>query len=92
MVLRISGPTEAGSSVTLQVEGALAGDWVPLLQAECVRHLDAWKSVELDFAQLRFVDRNGVAMVHGLLARGVRVVRASPLVSALLGRGDVPFA
>jgi len=85
-VLRISSTTETGSPVTLIVEGDLAGDWVPLLEAECVRRLDARKSVELDFAGVGFIDRAGVAMVHGLFARGVRVVGATALVNALLGK------
>jgi hypothetical protein len=89
-VLRISSPNEAGSLVTLKVEGALVGDWVPLLEAECLRHLDARKFVELDFVGVRFVDRNGVAMTQGLLARGARVVGASAMVNALLGQSGVP--
>jgi hypothetical protein len=75
--------------VRLKVEGALAGDWVPLLEAECLRHLDARTSVELDFEGVSFVDRDGVAMTRGLLARGVRVVGASALVNALLERSSV---
>lgn len=84
-MLRISSVTEVGSPVTLKVEGDLTGDWVPLLGAECLRHLDARKTVELDVAGIGFIDREGVAMVHGLFARGVRVVGASALVNALLG-------
>ena len=91
-MLRISAQTEAGPVVTIGVEGALAGEWVPVLQAECHRHLDAWTSVELDLVSLRFVDQDGVAMVRGLMARGVRVVRASPLVSSLLGLAAAPDA
>lgn len=89
-MLRISGPVEADSLVTLKVEGILAGDWVTLLEAECARHLDAQKSVELDFAGVRFVDRDGVAMTRALFTRGVRVVGATGLVNALLGRSGGP--
>jgi hypothetical protein len=89
-VLRISRVTEAGSQVALKVEGDLMGVWVPLLAAECLCHLEARKQVEVDFAGVGFIDREGVAMVHGLFARGVRVVRASALVSTLLGRSGVP--
>jgi ABC-type transporter Mla MlaB component len=84
-VLRISSAAEAGSLVTLKVEGALVGDWVPLLEAECLRHLDARTLVELDFAGVSFVDRDGVAMVRSLITRGVQVAGASTLVNALLG-------
>lgn len=89
-VLRISSAAEAGSLVTLKAEGALVGDWVQLLEAECLCHLDARKLVELDFAGVRFVDRDGVAMVRGLVARGVKVVGASALVNTLLGQSGAP--
>ncbi|HET6577713.1 MAG TPA: hypothetical protein VFG66_05285 [Gemmatimonadales bacterium] len=89
-MLRISTAAEAGALVRLKVEGDIAGDWVPLLEAECRRHLDARRPVELDLAGVGFVDREGVAMVQGLFARGLRVARASALVNALLGRSGVP--
>lgn len=89
-MLRISCAAEAGSLVTLKVEGALVGDWVPLLEAECLCHLDARKLVELDFAGVSFVDRDGVAMMRSLVARAVRVVGASALVKALLEQGGAP--
>jgi len=81
-----SGPSVALTVVTLTVEGALVADWVPLLEAQCLRHLDARKPVELDFAGVSFVDRGGVAMVRRLVARGAQVTRASGLVNALLAR------
>ena len=89
-VLRISSTTESPSAVKLKVEGDLVGDWVPLLEAECLRRVDAGKRVELDFVAVGFIDRAGIAMVHGLSARGVRVVGANALVLALLGRSRTP--
>ena len=88
-MLRISTDAETGAPVRLKIEGDIAGDWVPLLETECRRHLDARRQVELDLAGVGFVDRQGVAMVQGLFARGVRVVRASALVNTLLGRSGV---
>jgi hypothetical protein len=85
-VLRISSAAESGSRVTLTAEGTLVGDWVPLLEAECVRHLDARRVVELDLTSVSFVDRDGAATVRSLIARGVEVIGASALVNALLGR------
>ena len=89
-MLRISSATGTGALVTLKVEGALVGAWVPLLEAESLCHLDARKLVELDFAGVSFVDRDGVAMVRSLVARGAQVVGASALVQALLGRSGAP--
>lgn len=87
-VLRISSGFNGDAVVTLKVEGALVADWVPLLERECLGYLDSRKLVELDFAGVSFVDRSGAAMVRGLVARGAQVVRASALVTALLGRLD----
>jgi hypothetical protein len=83
-MLRISSATEAGSLIRLKAEGTIVGDWVPLLEAECLRHMTARRLVELDVADVSFVDREGVVMVQGLLGRGVQVVGASALVEALL--------
>lgn len=85
-MLRISGTITSDSLMRLTVEGTLAAEWVPLLEAECLRHLDARKPVELDFAGVSFVDRGGAAMVRRLVARGAQVTGASGLVKALLGR------
>lgn len=85
-MLRISGTITSDSLMRLTVEGALVAEWVPLLEAECLRHLDARKPVELDFAGVSFVDRGGAAMVRRLVARGAQVTGASGLVNALLGR------
>ena len=89
-VLRISTAAEGGAQVTLTVEGDLVGAWVPLLEAECLHHLAARRSVEVDFAGVGFIDREGVAMLHGLCAKGVQILGASALVNTLLGRRDVP--
>ena len=42
--------------------------------------------VELDVTDIGFVDREGAAMVRGLVDKGVRLVGASALVEALLRR------
>lgn len=89
-VLRISSAAEGGSLVTLKVEGTVVGDWVPLLEAECLRLLDARKLVELDFAGVGFVDRDGVAMLGALVARGVQIVGATTLVKVILGPSGTP--
>jgi hypothetical protein len=83
-VLRISTLAEDGSAVTLKVEGVVAGDWVPLLERECRRHLEAQQLVQLDFSWVTFLDREGAAMTRRLLAAGVHIFGASGLVHALL--------
>jgi len=85
-VLRISSEDEMGLVVRLKAEGTIKGDWVPLLEAECLCHLGSGRMVELDVTGIGFVDREGAAMVRSLVDKGVRLVGASALVEAILGR------
>lgn len=83
-MLRISSEDETGLVVRLKAEGTIGGDWVPLLEAECLCHLGSRRLVELDVTGIWFVDREGAAMVRSLVDKGVRLVGASALVEALL--------
>ena len=85
-MLRISCGDETGLVVRLKVEGTIGGDWVPLLEAECLCHLDSRRTVELDVTDIGFVDREGAAMVRSLVEKGVRLVGTRALVEALLRR------
>ena len=84
MVLRISSRQTEGTPVRLTLEGNITGEWVVLLQDECRRHLAARESLELDLVGVGFIDRAGVALVRGLLARNVRLIGATALVDTLL--------
>lgn len=86
-MLRISCAAEDGARVTLVVEGWLVGAWVPVLEAECLDRLDARQAVALDIADVSLVDRDGIRALRGLLAGGVEVTRANPLLDTLLGLG-----
>ena len=85
-MLRISSEDETGLVVRLKAEGTIKGDWVPLLEAECLCHLGSGRMVELDVTGIGFVDREGAAMVRSLVDKGVRLVGASALVEAILRR------
>jgi hypothetical protein len=85
-VLRISSEDEMGPVVRLKAEGTIRGDWVPLLEGECLCHLGSLRMVELDVTGIGFVDREGAAMVRSLVDKGVRLVGASALFEALLQR------
>jgi ABC-type transporter Mla MlaB component len=88
--MRISPTRETTDAVTFKLEGALMGDWVPLLERACVRQLYQRKTVELDFEHVSFIDREGVVAVRELIARGVAILRPSPLVRDLLDERDQP--
>lgn len=85
-MLRISSGDETGPVVRLKAEGTIGGDWVPLLEAECLCHLESRRMVELDVTDIGFVDRKGAAMVRSLVNKRVRLVGTRALVEALLRR------
>jgi hypothetical protein len=79
-VSRISRTRES-THVALKVEGGFVADWIPDPLAER-------KGVELDFEDVSFVDREAAAAVRELIARGVTILRPTPLVRHLLDRQD----
>jgi hypothetical protein len=87
-VIRISRTRETTQVVTLKVEGALVADWVPVLEGACAGHLNQLQRVELDFEDVSFLDRGAVAAVRELAARGVTILRPTPLVRHLLWTHD----
>jgi hypothetical protein len=88
-VVRISRTSETRDAVTLKVEGVLVAAWVPVLQGACAGHLGQRKRVELDFEDVSFIDREATAAVRQLIARGVAIRRATPLVRDLLAGHEV---
>jgi hypothetical protein len=89
-MIRISRTRETTHVVTLKVEGALVADWVPVLEGVCASPLAERKAVELDFEDVNFLDREGATTVRELIAKGVRILRPTPLVRHLLRRDDPP--
>ncbi|HZE73874.1 MAG TPA: hypothetical protein VE091_01120 [Gemmatimonadales bacterium] len=87
-MIRISRTRETTQVVTLKVEGALVADWVPVLEGACVGHLNQLKRVELDFEDVRFLDRDAVTVVRKLAASGVTILRPTPLIRHLLWTPD----
>jgi hypothetical protein len=88
-VVRISPTSETMDAVTLKVEGVLVAAWVLVLKDACVGHLEQRQRVELDFEDVSFIDREAIAAVRQLIARGVAIRRATPLVRDLLAGHEV---
>ena len=82
-MLKISEPV-ANHAATLKLEGRLIGPWVDELKNACERYLTAKQSIILDFADVTFADRTGLALLRRLRARGVRWVNCSPFLEAEL--------
>jgi hypothetical protein len=83
-LLRISPAGSSTHVVHLKIEGALVGKWVSVLERACAGPLQTGKQVELDFGDVGFLDGRAVAAVRALAAKGVVIVRPSPLVQDLL--------
>ena len=69
---------------SLKVEGRLIGEWVEELQNACEPFLASDQALRLDLSELSFLSREGVALIHALAARGVRITGTSRFVATLL--------
>ena len=78
-MLKISEPL-TNHVVTLKLEGRLVGPWVDELKNTCEQHLAAKRSINLDFADVTFSDRTGLALLLRLRAQGVSLVNCSPFL------------
>lgn len=87
-VIRISPTGSSMHVVTLKVEGALMAEWVPVLESACAGPLQARQRVELDFEEVSFLDGHAVTAVRELVAKGVMILRPTPLVRDLLWTHD----
>jgi ABC-type transporter Mla MlaB component len=83
-MLRITQMHLAASEVTLKVEGRVVADWVAALEAECRRHADDGRDVELDFTEVSMIDCGGIAMLRRLTRDRVVLVNVPPLIQALM--------
>lgn len=79
-MLKISEGKPAKRSVSLRLEGRLIGPWVSELRQICEPLLGDNSQIELELAEVTFVDEQGVALLTSLEARGVRLLSAAPFV------------
>lgn len=78
-MLKISEPV-TDPAVTLKLEGRLIGPWVAELKRTCEQHLTEKRTIHLDFADVTFADRAGLALLLRLRAQGIRLVNCSPFL------------
>lgn len=83
-MLRITCTHQVGSRETHKLEGRLVGPWVRELRQLCDVRLGGHQAVTLEIAGLSYVDREGVALLRDLLARGVELERGSRFVTELV--------
>ncbi len=88
-MLRITRVAELPPQITLKVEGRIQGDAVDLLERECLQQIGGGRRVQLDFAEVASIDRQGLAMLRGLQGERLEIVHAAPFLGALLGKKEL---
>jgi len=84
-MLRIS-PIESGNHhAVLRLEGSVAGPWVAALREVCQQLVTEGRPVELNMAEVTFVDQKAAALLLGLQSQGIQLVACSPFVEQQLG-------
>ena len=83
-MLRIERLNEDDARVTLKLDGRIAGQWVAILEEECIRVLKEQKQLILDCAEVSFIGQEGIEMLAKLKGGCVRCVNCSPFVQAIL--------
>jgi len=83
-MLRIT-PTDSGNHhVLLRLEGRVAGPWVTEVWKACEKVLGDGHALELNLAEVSFLDRAGASLLTKMHARGVELADCSPFVKEQL--------
>ena len=83
-MLKISGLELKDHAPTLRLEGQVIGPWVEELRGMCERLLSQCQPLTLDLAGVSFLDRDGITLLRGLVARHVALINRSPFVAEQL--------
>ena len=83
-MLKISGLELKDHAPTLRLEGQVIGPWVEELRGVCERLLSQRQPLTLDLAGVSFLDRDGITLLRGLVARHVALINRSPFVAEQL--------
>jgi anti-anti-sigma regulatory factor len=83
-MLKIDVTSRAGGPITVRLEGRMVGPWVDELRRACEPYLGADHVLVLDFADVSFVDREGVALLRTLRQRQAALANCSAFVKELL--------
>ena len=88
MTLRITRKEGSRFRATLKLEGSVVAEWAALLERECTDLRRSRGAVNLDLADVSFVDRAGIEVLDRLCRAGVEIRCPSGAVaSVLLGEG-----
>jgi hypothetical protein len=91
-MLRITVVESSANTITLRVEGRIAGPWLEELRRTCDAHRGADSAnLQLEVEDVGFVDAAGVAYLKELREQGARLIRVSPFLTELF-KNDLPAA
>jgi ABC-type transporter Mla MlaB component len=79
-MLRISVVQQSKEGIRLALEGSLADRWVSELRRTSDDALVQGKTLELDLANLRYVDLDGCQLLRELASRKVNHINCSPFI------------
>ena len=71
-MLKITRAVLSEKEVTLQLDGRVTGPWVELLKDTAESVLRDGISLNVDLANISFIDCEGIALIRNLIQRGVR--------------------
>jgi ABC-type transporter Mla MlaB component len=83
-MLRITPEDGANRNITLRLEGRIVGPWVTELWKTCEKCLSEGLRLELDLAEVSFLEPAGVVLLSSLRSRGVLLTQCSTFVEAQL--------
>src|SRR5262245_40807742 len=83
-MLKISPTVNGHRKRILQLEGQVTGPWVAEARAVCETILERGEPLQLDMAEVSFVDHSGLGFLRDLESRGVSLINCSPFVAAQL--------
>jgi ABC-type transporter Mla MlaB component len=89
-MLKITTTKESASDVQLMLEGKVAEQWAALLEGVCRGYFRQQKNVQLDCANVDFIDANGVAVLKNLPPERLTLINAPASIAQLLQNGDQP--
>ncbi len=83
-MLRITRFEENRSQLRLKLEGRIISNWVHILREECQNIAQTYSTVELDLADISFIDSLGAKILKELQSNGFHLINCSPLVKDII--------
>ena len=83
-MLRITPTDSRNHQIILRLEGRIAGPWVAELWKICEKILGEGPALELNLAEVSFLDPAGITLLKEVRARGVELSECSPFIAEQL--------